>query len=593
MSHHSPARRDSLHLALGALLLGIAGCSGGVGGGKPEVLWSADAEAIENPFPSDRLLSGGMARAPVGYFARVLPDETDFATARAFLEDGADRLAATGGYSVYAPVVVPLSGEVDAAALTGVHLYPEAGGANAEVTLRWSEPLGALLVTPVKPLQQKTRYVLAIADDALVPSGAFASAMSMPDSVAQGAVGRGVAPTVDDLDVVVAFTTQPVADDLQAIQTAIDGTMGDGLLPSYAPTSILDFPIGVFSSTSATFAQVFLAASDAETSDIATLAQGTWSAKEFRGAEDLFDPARIAGTATLTTNLVDFRLMIPDGTPPGAGWPVVIVSHGVTGDSAEGLQRAYSFAAAGIATISLSATNHGFRGSPLDFFDFTRTLEVRDELRQSDAEIIQLERLLRNAKAASVAPFDQLDAGRVTYFGNSFGGLLGGAVAATSSNLDAVGLTVTGGRLPVLLDGTAGDLLLQLYLGQVGLAAHEEFHDDYVEAFRILAQWALDPADGGALAPYAPAGRPVLIQEAVGDLTILHESTESLRVAWDAPVVDAPANPFGGRGLWYWDVADFPEHPNTVPHDMYWRIPAMRRQMEQFLLSGGTVLVAE
>lgn len=591
MSHRSPIRFNSLHVALGAILLGIAACSGGEGGGT-QVLWSADAEAIENPFPSDRLLSGGMARAPVGYFARVLPDEADFATARAFLEDGAGRLATTGGYSVYAPVVVPLSGEIDAAALTGVHLYPEAGGANAEVTLRWSEPLGALLVTPVKPLRQKTRYVLAIADDALAASDEFASAMSMPDSVAQGAVARGVAASADELDVVVAFTTQPVADDLQAIQTAIDGPMGDALLPSFAPTSILDFPIGVFSATNGEIAPIF-APFTANTANIAVLAQGTWSAKEFRGADDLFDPARIAGAATLTTNLVDFRLMIPDGTPPAAGWPVVIVSHGVTGDSREGLQRAYSFAAAGIATISLTATNHGYRGSPLDFFDFTRTLEVRDELRQSDAEILQLERLLRNAKTADIAPFDRLDAERVTYFGNSFGGLLGGGVAATSTHLDAVGFTVTGGRLPVLLDGTAGDLLLQLFLGQVGLAAHADFHDDYVEAFRIVAQWALDPADGGALAPYAPAGRPVLLQEAVGDVTILHESTESLRVAWDAPVVDAPANPFGGRGLWYWDVADFPDHPGTVPHDMYWRIPAMRHQMEQFLLSSGTVLVAE
>ena len=80
---------------------------------------------------------------------------------------------------------------------------------------------------------------------------------------------------------------------------------------------------------------------------------------------------------------------------------------------------------------------------------------------------------------------------------------------------------------------------------------------------------------------------------ALGDEVFLNPASEDLRLALDLPVLDAPADPFTGRGgLWVWDVEQFPGVEED-PHDLYWGLAPMRHQMESFLLSEGTVLSDE
>lgn len=586
-------RASGAVVAIAALLL--SACDGGKE--SPVVAWSADADAIENPWPSDRLRSGGLAGTPAGYFHRVLPpDDPAFAGARAFLDEALPAIGASGGYSVYAPVVVPVSREVDPAEVT-VRMWPAAGGDDVEVTVRWSGALDALLIAPVRPLLQETTYVVAIAGDGVGSSKELRAAIAADDPavapLAAAARARGVVADERDLDLVLSFTTQDVASGLQLVQERVDTALGDALLPVYAnDPQIPGFTVGVFTTADAAFAPVFSGA-NARSDDIAVVAQGTWEAYDWRDeTTGTFDPDRLSGAETPSKTWVDFRLTIPKGTPPANGWPVVIVSHGVSGDSTEPLQRAYSFAAQGMAVVGLTATSHGYRGSILDFFDFTDVLRVRDEFRQSQAEVIELERLLRNAKAASIAPFDRLDTESVSFFGNSFGGLVGAPVAATSTHLDAVGLTVTGGRISALIEGDSGELLASLFLTAISFPGASDRDDEFLEVLEILAQWALDPADGGALAPYAPPGRAILVQEAIGDTTILNESTAALALAFGAETYDAPADPFTARrARWIWDVAD--HTTSSKPHDMYWTVAPMRLQMETFLKTDGGVLLGE
>src|SRR5207248_821981 len=105
-----------------------------------------------------------------------------------------------------------------------------------------------------------------------------------------------------------------------------------------------------------------------------------------------------------------------------------------------------------------------------------------------------------------------------------------------------------------------------------------------ITGLKELGQWAVDPCDGGALAPYAPA-RPLLLQEALGDKTILNPSTEDLRAAYAMPVLSAPQDPFGGgRALWVWDMSQYASQlpADQKAHDLYWNLAPMRHQMEQF-----------
>lgn len=563
--------------------------------GTPALLWSADATSIDNPWPSDRLLANGVAGTPAGYFTRPLPpDDPGYDEPRQFLENAVAVLGSSlGAYSVYAPIVMPASGEVDVDLLAGaVHLFPEAGGNETELRLSWSDALGALLAEPVRPLRGSRRYVVIVSGAGAKAAPAFEAARDTdPETMALAdlAVSRGIAGTRGDVDLAFAFTTQAVEEDLLAVQGRIDGPPGDGLLPFFSGLEDLPFDAGVSTSGSLAFHASFDAA-NADTAGIATIAQGWFDALDFRGEDGSFDAALVHGTGALAHTAVDFRLAVPAGPPPPGGWPIVMASHGLFGDSVEALQRSYSFALAGAATIGSTATDHGWRGSILDFFDFRRPLYVRDGFRQSTAEILQLQRLVRNAHDAGLPPFDQLDPESMTYFGNSFGGILGGGVAAGSAHVDAVGFAVSGGRLPRLFEGDTGLLLLQLFGSQIQIGVNDERFPAFLESFEIVAQWAIDPADPGALAPAVPAERPILIQIALGDAIFLNESSEDLRLALDLPLLDEPADPLPGRGAaWVWDVADYPD-VGADPHDLYWDLVPMRIQMETFLLTEGTVL---
>lgn len=575
-----------------AAALAVEAC-GGHAGSPARALWSADPGAVENPWPSDRLRANGYAGTPAGYFTQVLPDEAAYATARDFLDLATAALGSSGGYSVYAPIIVPLSARVDTAGLaSGVHVFPTAGsGTDAAVDVSWSASLHALFLTPRVPFRENTSYTVAIASDRLRASSDFATSAAT-DPLVQAAVGRGIATAPADVDIAFSFTTQPIEDGLVAAQARIDGVLGSALTPVFLNTAqIPDYPAGIFPQGDPNFAAIFTKAV-ADTEGVAEIAQGTWAAFDFRGANDLFAPEYLDGSAPPPPTTVDFRLCIPEGIPPTGGWPVVITSHGLTDDSDESVARCSSFNKAGIAVLGQTAADHGFRGSVLHFFDFTRLLAVRDEFRQSQCEFFQSQRMLVNAKAQGIAPFDQLDVDHPHYWGNSLGAILGGGAIPTSSHLEASGLSVPGGRLTILFDGKAGSLLLAVFSGQIHVGMSDPHFPDFMAAFRTLAQWAVDPADPAALAPATPASRHVLLQESLHDATILNVSTENLRLAYGFPVESTPIDPFTDRGaLWVWDKDQFPSVPASEdPHNLYWDLPPMRHQMETWLLSNGATL---
>src|SRR5204863_7639664 len=89
----------------------------------------------------------------------------------------------------------------------------------------------------------------------------------------------------------------------------------------------------------------------------------------YRSPEYLIHPGEFipsVGTRTGTPkvqamNDVYFTLYLPSGTPPVAGWPVVICIHGANGSKENGsvTNMVASFAAHGMATIAINNVGHG------------------------------------------------------------------------------------------------------------------------------------------------------------------------------------------------------------------------------------------
>jgi hypothetical protein len=160
------------------------------------------------------------------------------------------------------------------------------------------------------------------------------------------------------------------------------------------------------------------------------------------------------------SNTIHFNLVLPSGTRPAAGWPVAIFGHGFT-DSRFGAPFAVaaSMAEHGIATLAINVVGHG--GGPLGTIVVTTTsgasvtvpaggrgidqnddgvinstegsaaaaprtlIGAADALRQTTVDLMQLVRQIQVGIDVDGDGAADLDAGRIYYFGQSFGGMYG------------------------------------------------------------------------------------------------------------------------------------------------------------------------
>lgn len=130
-------------------------------------------------------------------------------------------------------------------------------------------------------------------------------------------------------------------------------------------------------------------------------------------------------------------------TKPEAGWPVVILSHGITSSKEAMLAASGALSLAGFATIAIDQPLHGERGfvledgtiinatsglggSTTDYFNLANLLASRDNNRQAIVDLIGL-RLGVNALVDPSGSVD-IDASSVYLAGQSLG-----AIAATSA----------------------------------------------------------------------------------------------------------------------------------------------------------------
>ena len=192
----------------------------------------------------------------------------------------------------------------------------------------------------------------------------------------------------------------------------------------------------------------------------------------------------------------DSPYIYPVSSPPG-GWPVAIVQHGITRNRSDALAMSDGFADACYIVASIDLPLHGITdptnplycdvtkpqcigatertfnvdlvnntsgaavadgvtdSSGTHFINLTSPRTGRDNLRQGEADLITL---TKSVQALAIAPGTPLPAGpvgvnpaRVSFAGQSLGGIVGGSFAHFAGDLVTVTLEEPGGLITKLL----------------------------------------------------------------------------------------------------------------------------------------------
>jgi hypothetical protein len=305
----------------------------------------------------------------------------------------------------------------------------------------------------------------------------------------------------DSLSRIVAlsvFTTQSTTADLEKIRGQIKnahpepadfmvGTSTSGKVRTVFPTpGIAGIQFHRQTGTAPSFTDSFLPtpALNVVPGSVGQIAFGSFKSPDYETAAK-YIPATgtLSGTpAAQGSNTLQFELFLPAGTKPAGGWPVAIFGHGFT-DSMYGAPWAVAsvFASQGIATIAINVVGHGGgalgtlnvlrsagdpvvipaggRGFDQDgngtidstegvFAAAPRTIiNSRDGLRQTVVDLMQLTREIEMGMDVDGDGVADLDANRIYYSGQSFGGIYGTMFIAVEPSIKAGVPNVPGGSV--------------------------------------------------------------------------------------------------------------------------------------------------
>ena len=310
------------------------------------------------------------------------------------------------------------------------------------------------------------------------------------ENAVRGSLSRIVALSV--------FTTQSTTADLEKIRRQIKhshpepadfmiGTSTSGKVRAVFPTAgIAGIQFHRQTGTAPSFTDSFLPtpALNVVPGSVAQIAFGSFKSPDYETAAK-YIPATgtLSGTpAAQSSNTIQFELFVPAGTKPAGGWPVAIFGHGFT-DSMYGAPWVVAsvFASQGIATIAINVVGHG--GGALGTLNVLRTagdpvvipaggrgfdqdgngtidstegvfaaaprtiINSRDGLRQTVVDLMQLTREIELGMDVNGDGVADLDANRIYYSGQSFGGIYGTMFIAVEPSIKAGVPNVPGGSI--------------------------------------------------------------------------------------------------------------------------------------------------
>jgi hypothetical protein len=394
------------------------------------------------------------------------------------------------------------------------------------------------------------------------------------------------------------FTTQSVTADLEKIRAQLGASTPAParVSASFARTEITGIVWNRQTSTSGplTASVVPVPALDVFPGSVGRVVFGTYDSPDYETPGKVI-PATETLTGTPTpqgSNTVSYTLFLPAGAEPAGGWPVAIFGHGST-DSKQGAPWAVasSLAHSGIASLAINVVGHGGgaggnltittgsgptvipdggRGIDQDgngTIDSTEGVNAaapdtlvsnRDGLRQTVIDLMQLVREIQVGLDVDGNGSPDLDAARIFYAGQSFGGIYGLDFVALEPDLVAGVANVPGGpiieiaRLSPSFRPLVGLGLLARTPSLYNAVPNPPFFTSFVENMPLRGEpiridtvpgasaiqelidrdeWAQQSANPAALAPYVD--HPLIVQFAKGDRTVPNPTTSAILRAGD------------------------------------------------------------
>jgi dienelactone hydrolase len=267
-----------------------------------------------------------------------------------------------------------------------------------------------------------------------------------------------------------------------------------------------------------------------------------------------------------STQKVPLVLTIPNAASgrikPAAGWPIVIFQHGITRDRSDAFAIAGTLASQGFAVIAIDAPLHGITDptNPLNvanspfaalgarertfgldlvsnstgaagpdgvvdpsgsyFINLPSLLTSRDNISQAVADLLVLAQAVPSANYSGSGT--DFDGARISFVGQSLGGIIGTVFMGVQPNVQVGLLNVPGGGIPRLLEASpAFGPIIVAGLGASGLSPGTPDYDAFFGAAQTVIDaadpinWAL-PANNSLL-----ASKSLLLQEVVGGGDVL------------------------------------------------------------------------
>jgi hypothetical protein len=421
-----------------------------------------------------------------------------------------DVLNTLDGFNVDARVSIPFSGPIKLSTVTPdtVFLVDAHGQRTSLDRLVWTPATNTLHGLPHTYLDQHTPYLLVVTDGVkaadgsdldptpfrrqisfagIVPPSVIVYRVDLLHALLQSHVGIG---HVVDASL---FTTQSITSLLEKVRRQIDasdpapatfaiGTNGERAV--FPEASVLGVQFHRQVGTSTFSDSALPAAVDVFPGAIGTVAYGSFTSPNYENSSQVIPPvgSRFGVPKPQGTSTLYFNLWVPSGTEPAGGWPVAIMGHGFT-DSKQGapIATASTLAHAGIATISINVVGHGGgprgtltvlrnNGAPVTFsaggrgfdqdgngtIDSTEGVNAappfnavgnRDGLRQTVIDLMQLVREIQVGVDVDGDGKPDLDASKIGYYGQSFGGIYGTTFLGVEPAVHAGVLNVPGGSI--------------------------------------------------------------------------------------------------------------------------------------------------
>jgi hypothetical protein len=597
----------------------------------PHLLWSADPQSLDNPFPDQRLIADGALTLRPSWYQPFLAKKALTAKSKKFFEaTGAALQAEVHTFGNFGGTVLLPSEPIDPASLEGhvARLQKTASGwvviERSVTTQHVTQVLAEagtpapdagipefFFVRPGVPLPENSEGALVFlkgittADGrALEPTRAWVD--SSPD-ISWLSATLGVQDT--DLLLVLPQLAGPVTDSMARVATWADAHPGVATIPAHGivpDDNNGTRPVGVWKSTDPDWPTIswFMEYHDfgRPSPHPGTVVVGEFTAKDLRDASLHFVPGSLVDPSTAADVSLRFVLVLPGGTKPAGGWPVVMGQHGVGGrntprigdQEAFCLEWAEPLAAEGLGCIGIDAPNHGSRGAFTSFFSVDDLPALRDRFREMTFDLLQEERLIATLDVDGDGTPDLNPSAR--YFGNSLGGILGAGFVPYANHLSSVVLNVPGAGLSnVIVSPDLHDLIGLLIIAQTDLAFGSPEYNAAFPIFRAAAQPLFEVADPINMAHLLPVTRALLVQEGLGDQTIPNQTTEDLAAAFDAPASMGATGTGPLRLLTRVDPSKYLPAAQVATynaHGVMYDFPAARQQVVHFLATDGRELTA-